>query len=102
MGNSRIAQLRESVQAARAQQPSFGAELKAMTREAVKDVNSTIQQVFFGHPAGHGEPGTPLNPTPQLVTEDLTGRPMDIRSDMPAPPRAGPQKGGPRLDMDRG
>ena len=101
MGNSRIAQLREITKAARAQQPSFGAEIKAMAREAVKDVHNTIQQVFFGQSSGHGEPGTPLNPTPQLVTEDLTGRPMDIRSDMPAP-RAGPQKGGPQLDLDRG
>jgi hypothetical protein len=52
-------------------QPSLGAELKAMVREAAKDVRSTMNQFFFGRPDGPGEPGTPLNPTPQQVTKDL-------------------------------
>lgn len=50
--------------------PGFWAEMHAMGREALKDVNSTMYQVFFGQPATHGEPGTPLNPTPQEVTEE--------------------------------
>jgi hypothetical protein len=54
-----------------AQQPALSAELKAMTREALKDVNNTLMQTFFGQPAGPGEPGTPLNPTPQIVTQEL-------------------------------
>lgn len=53
------------------EQPSLSAQLKAMGREAAKDINSTMHQVFFGSPAGFGEPGTPLNPTPQMVTQDL-------------------------------
>lgn len=53
------------------QQPSIGAELKAMAREAVKDVRSTISETFLGSPELGGEPGTPLNPTPQMVTQDM-------------------------------
>ncbi len=53
------------------QQPSLGAELKAMAREAVKDIRSTVSEVFLGSPELGGEPGTPLNPTPQMVTQDL-------------------------------
>lgn len=54
-----------------AQQPSLGAEIKAMAREAVKDIRSTVTEVFLGSPELGGEPGTPLNPTPQMVTQDL-------------------------------
>ena len=54
-----------------AQQPSLAAEVKAMAREAVKDVRSTVTEVFVGSPELGGEPGTPLNPTPQMVTQDL-------------------------------
>lgn len=54
-----------------AQQPSFGAELKAMAREAAKDINSTMHQVFFGQPVSPGEPGTPMVPTQAMVTKDL-------------------------------
>ena len=54
-----------------AQQPSLAAEIKAMAREAVKDVRSTVNEVFLGSPELGGEPGTPLNPTPQMVTQDL-------------------------------
>lgn len=50
---------------------SFGAEVKAMAREAVKNVRATITEAMFGHHEPMSEPGTPLNPTPQLVTADL-------------------------------
>jgi hypothetical protein len=50
-------------------QPSLGAELSAMTREMVKDVRNTIHQFFFGRSEGAGEPGAPLNPTMQEVTQ---------------------------------
>lgn len=52
-------------------QPSLSAELRAMGREAAKDIHNTLNQVFFGTPSGPGEPGTPMNPTPQMVTQDL-------------------------------
>jgi len=51
--------------------PAFSGQADAMVREALKDVNSTIHQVFFGAPAGPGEPGTPLVPTQAMVTQDL-------------------------------
>ena len=53
------------------QQPSMVAELKAMAREAVKDIRSTVNETFLGSPEFGGEPGTPLNPTPQMVTQDM-------------------------------
>jgi hypothetical protein len=53
------------------QQPSLGAELKAMTREAVKDIRGTVHQSWFGQPEHTPEMGTPLNPTPQMTTQDL-------------------------------
>lgn len=52
-------------------QPSLGAELKAMGREAVKDIRGTLHQSYFGQPEHMGEMGTPLNPTPQMTTQDL-------------------------------
>jgi hypothetical protein len=55
-------------------QPSLLAELKAMGREAVKDIRNTGHEVFFGRGEGAGEPGTPLNPTPQIVTDQLEGK----------------------------
>ncbi len=51
--------------------PSFGAELKAMAREGLKDIRTSVNEVFFNSPEYGGEPGTPLNPTPQMVTQDL-------------------------------
>lgn len=53
------------------QQPSLGAELKAMAREAVKDIRGTVHETFFGKPEHASELGTPLNPTPQMTTQDL-------------------------------
>ena len=53
------------------QQPSLGAEIRAMSREAVKDVRSTVMETFLGSPEHGGEAGTPLNPTMQQVTQDL-------------------------------
>ncbi len=53
------------------QQPSFAAEMKAMAREAVKDVRSTVNETFLGSPELGGEPGTPMNPTPQMVTQAM-------------------------------
>jgi hypothetical protein len=54
-----------------AERPSFSAEIKAMAREGIKDVRSSVNEVFFDSPEYGGEPGTPLNPTPQMVTQDL-------------------------------
>lgn len=54
-----------------ASQPSLSAELKAMGREAIKDVRGTLHETFFGQPEHMSEMGTPLNPTPQMTTQDL-------------------------------
>jgi hypothetical protein len=65
----------------RAQQPSLGAELRAMGREMVKDVRSTLHEVAWGQAEHFGEPGTPLCPTPQLITADLTKKDVDLEMD---------------------
>lgn len=39
----------------------FMAELKAIGREAIKDVRQTINEVAFEKPEHAPEPGTPLN-----------------------------------------
>lgn len=51
--------------------PSLSAQLGAMGREALKDVRETMFETFFGKGDGPGEMGAPLNPTPQIVTDDL-------------------------------
>jgi hypothetical protein len=52
------------------QQPSLGAELAAMGREAIKDVRGTLMETFFGKPEHASEPGTALSPTMQEVSAD--------------------------------
>jgi hypothetical protein len=43
-----------------------------MAREAVKGIREkVVEQGWFGQRDGPGEPGMPLNPTPQMVTKDL-------------------------------
>ena len=64
--------------------PKLGAELEAMGREMVKDIRGTIHQAFFNQMEHNSEPGTPLNPTPQLVTEGLTGKDIYGRGNEPA------------------
>lgn len=54
-----------------AKQPDLGAELRAMAREMAKDVRSKVMETFFGSAELGGEMGTPLNPTPQMTTQDL-------------------------------
>lgn len=54
-----------------ASQPSLSAELKAMGREAIKDVRSTLHETYFGQSEHMSELGVPLCPTPQMTTQDL-------------------------------
>jgi hypothetical protein len=54
-----------------ASQPSLSAELKAIGREAIKDVRGTLHESYFGKPEHASELGTPLNPTPQMTTQEL-------------------------------
>lgn len=59
----------------------FGAEVDALLREMGKDLRGTLHQIFYGQPEHPSEPGTPLNPTPQIVTEGLTGRGVNAETD---------------------
>jgi hypothetical protein len=68
---SGVDQIKQWVQDKQAQQPDLGAELRAMGREAVKDIRGTMMETFFGSQEMTTEPGVPLSPTPQMVTSDL-------------------------------
>lgn len=59
------------------QQPSLIGQGESLLREMAKDVNSTLQEVFFGKAAGPNELGTPLSPTQLAVNSDLTGKSLD-------------------------
>jgi hypothetical protein len=62
------------------QRPSLIAELKAMTREAVKDVRATVHETYFGKSEHAPELGTPLNPTPQETTKER-GQEVNVKTD---------------------
>jgi hypothetical protein len=55
----------------RAKLPKLTGELKAIFREAIKDIRQTVNEVFFAKGEHAPEAGTPLNPTPQAVTADM-------------------------------
>jgi hypothetical protein len=94
------------------QQPSLGAELKAMAREAIKDIREAlVDKGWFGQHGGPGEPGTPLNPTPQMVTQDLGtvygnyNKPLDLYEGQQSYQdmlRDASQRGGQGPDRDKG
>ena len=54
-----------------ASQPSLSAELKAVGREAIKDIRAALHETYFSKPEHASELGTPLNPTPQMTTQEL-------------------------------
>jgi hypothetical protein len=62
--------LKEWIKENHDRQPSLGAELKAMGREAIKDVRNTLHESYFGRPEGIGEPGAPLNYTQAEISQD--------------------------------
>jgi hypothetical protein len=68
---SALEKLGRWVQENHAQQPDLGAELRAMGREAVKDIRGKLMETFFGSQEMTTEPGVPLSPTPQMVTNEL-------------------------------
>lgn len=49
----------------------FWGEMGAIGREAVNDIRQTMNEVFFDHHEHGMGMGTPMNPTSQLVTEDI-------------------------------
>jgi len=49
------------------------AGLSAWMREGAKDLHNALVPAFPTSARGIDEPGTPLNPTPQMVTDALKG-----------------------------
>jgi hypothetical protein len=66
------------------QQPALGAQLGAMWREGLKDLQNAILPAFPDSQRGVEEAGTPLNPTPQQVTKAL-GNVYSLREILEAP-----------------
>lgn len=70
------AQAREApVQAVTNDTPSFTGEVGALFREGLKDLQNVVLHAFPDSVRGVEEPGTPLNPTQQMVTDAVRGGP---------------------------
>jgi hypothetical protein len=65
------AQRGEEVMSQEQQQPDLVAELKAIGRQGLKDLQNVVLHAFPDSMQLHSESGTPLNPTPQMITHDL-------------------------------
>jgi hypothetical protein len=65
-----VERLSQWIQENHDRQPTLGAELAAMGREAIKDIRQTLNETYFGKPENASEPGTPLSPTMQEVSVD--------------------------------
>lgn len=70
--------------ATKREQPALGAQLGAMWREGLKDLQNAILPAFPDSQRGVEEAGTPLNPTPQQVTKAL-GNVYGLRDILDAP-----------------
>ena len=64
-----------------ANQPSFGAELRAMFRQGREDLLNNILPAFPGQPMTR-EAGAPGTPTPQQTTQALEGREVNPKTDV--------------------
>jgi hypothetical protein len=53
------------------QLPSLGAELKALGREGLKDLQNAVLHAFPDSMRLQEEPGAPLSPTQAMVTKDV-------------------------------
>jgi hypothetical protein len=81
--------------------PSLVGQAEAVIREAAKDIRQTLEEVFFNKAEHAPEMGTPQNPTPQNVTQDLG----NFRGYDPDPVRYDPEanlRPGPAQERNRG
>ena len=53
------------------QTPSLGAQFDAWLRQGAKDLHNAVVPAFPDSARSHDELGTPLSPTPQMVTQEL-------------------------------
>lgn len=68
---SAVESFKEWVRQNHQQRPSLGAELKALGREGLKDLQNAVLHAFPESMRLHEEPGTPLSPTQAMVTKDV-------------------------------
>lgn len=69
----RVQEQEAPVQATTNETPSFTGELGALFREGLKDLQNVVLHAFPDSVRGVEEPGTPLNPTQQMVTDSVLG-----------------------------
>lgn len=68
---SAVESFKEWVRQNHQQRPSLGAELKALGREGLKDLQNAVLHAFPDSMRLHEEPGAPLSPTQAMVTKDV-------------------------------
>jgi hypothetical protein len=68
---SGVEAFKEWVRQNHAQQPALGAELKALGREGLKDLQNAVLHAFPDSMRLQEEPGAPLSPTQAMVTKDV-------------------------------
>jgi hypothetical protein len=59
--------------------PSLSGQLGALWREGLKDVQNVVLNAFPDSIQGVVEPGTPLNPTQQMVTDAVVKGPQPVQ-----------------------
>lgn len=62
---------REGKLMAEQERPSLGGQFDALWRQGLKDLQANLIPAFPQADRSVSEPGTPLNPTPQMVTQEL-------------------------------
>lgn len=62
------------------EQPSLGGEFKAWMRQGAKDLHSSIVPAFPDSARSQDEAGTPLNPTSQIVTNQVGGYDAELNT----------------------
>lgn len=81
-----------------ANQPSFGAEMRAMARATREDLFNNLILPFPGSQQVTRENGAPGSPTPQQTTEALVGRDVDRVADVLRPQAEPAAETGPSPD----
>lgn len=80
MAESHESALKEWIKGNRAQQPALGAEMVAVFRQGREDAWNKLIPAFPDQQYNR-EAGAPGTPTPQQVTESLTGQDVDRQTD---------------------
>jgi hypothetical protein len=70
-GKSPVERFKAWVRKNHQERPSLGAELRAVGREGLKDLQNAVLHAFPDSQRLHEEPGAPGSPTQAMVTKDV-------------------------------